>query len=224
MKSRMFNTTGEPSDYPSPTAGPAPSRITRLGGLAVIGGGALFIAQGVFMMARNYNLDALPLALLLFSLGLVGLRARLRGEPGLMGTVGGLLALFALAASVTEFVALLLMAWRQDIFWPVHTLGLTAGLLTAILGSVLLGIAAFRSGSVPPAWGVAVLAMCVLWLPSWLLGEWAGDRISPSRELSLGFVPAGLFWMLLGYAIGFAGRGQPTGDSTTPAQTNPGPA
>jgi len=174
------------------------------------------------MMALDYNLDALPLALLLFSVGLLGLRARLRGHAGLMGTVGGLVTPFALGASVTEFVALLLMRWREDIFWPIHSLALAPGLLTVILASMLLGIAAFRSRSLPPPWGVILLAMCVLWLPSWLLGEWVGDRLSPSRELSLGFVPAGLAWMLLGYAIRIAGTGQTTAEPTTPASPTAG--
>ncbi len=206
--------------YPGPTTTPVPPRITRFSSLAAVAGGVLFVAQGVLMIMLDYNLDALPLALLLFSVGLMGIRARLRGSAGLVGTAGGLLALVALAASVTEYVALLLMRWREEIFWPIHSLALAVGLLAAILASLLLGIAAFRSGTLPPGWDAVVLAMCVLWLPSWLLGEWAGDRISPSRELSLGFVPAGLGWMLLGYASGFARRGQPTADPTTPATTS----
>ncbi len=220
----MFNTPGGHRTYPNLTAGCALQRITRLGGLAAIAGGVLFVAQGLFMMALDYNLDALPLALLLFSVGLLGLRARLRGHARLIRTVGGLVALFALAASVTEFVALLLMRWREDIFWPIHGLAIGAGLLAVIVASVLLGIAAFRSGSLSPPWDVILLAMCVLWLPSWLLGEWVGDRLSPSRELSLGFVPAGLAWMLLGYAIRIAGTGQTMAEPTTPASTTPGPS
>ncbi len=220
----MFNTPGGHRTHPNSTAGRAPQRITRVGGLAAIAGGVLFVAQGLFMMALDYNLDALPLALLLFSVGLLGLRARLRGHARLIRTVGGLVALFALAASVTEFVALLLMRWSEDIFWPIHGLAIAAGLLAVIVASVLLGIAAFRSGSLSPPWDVILLAMCVLWLPSWLLGEWVGDRLSPSRELSLGFVPAGLAWMLLGYAIRIAGTGQTTAEPTTPASTTPGPS
>ncbi len=220
----MFNTPGGHRTYPNSTAGRAPQRITRVGGLAAIAGGVLFVAQGLFMMALDYNLDALPLALLLFSVGLLGLRARLRGHARLIRTVGGLVALFALAASVTEFVALLLMRWWEDIFWPIHGLAIAASLLAVIVASVLLGIAAFRSGSLSPPWDVILLAMCVLWLPSWLLGEWVGDRLSPSRELSLGFVPAGLAWMLLGYAIRIAGTGQTMAEPTTPASTTPGPS
>ncbi len=196
----------------------ADRRLIRWGGLAAIGGGVLFVAQGTFMMARNYNLDALPLALLLFSVGLVGLRARLPESPGLLSRIGGILAYLALVASITEFTSLLLMAWQEDIFWPIHGLGLAAGLFAVILASGLLGIAAYRSRTVPERWREVLLAMCVLWVPLWLLGEWVGDQTSPGRELSLGFVPAGFAWMLLGYAIGFVSGERPADDSATPAQ------
>ncbi len=197
----------------------ADRRLIRWSGLAAIGGGVLFIAQGVFMMARDYNLDALPLALLLFSVGLVGLHVRLRARRGLLRRIGGILAYLALVASVTEFAALLLMAWQEDRFWQIHVLGIGVCLPSLILGSVLLGIAAFRSRIVPPRWRPVMLTMCILWAPLWLLGEWVGDQVSPGRELSLGFVPAGFAWMLLGYAIGFVGGGQPADDSAAPAQT-----
>ena len=54
--------------------------------------------------------------------------------------------------------------------------------------------------------------------------EWVGDRISPDRELSLGFVPAGLAWVLLGYALGFIRGEQATVEPATPARTTPGPS
>ncbi len=99
-----------------------------------------------------------------------------------------------------------------------------AALRAVTLASVLLGIAAFHSRSVPPSRGAVLLAMCTLWVPPWLLGEWVGDQISPSRELSLGFVPAGLAWVLLGYTLGFIRGEQATVEPATPARTTPGPS
>lgn len=65
----MFNTRGGHQTRRNATAESVPPRIAYLGWLAATVSGVLFVAQGVFMMARDYNLDALPLALLLFSVG-----------------------------------------------------------------------------------------------------------------------------------------------------------
>jgi hypothetical protein len=175
-------------------------------GLAAITGGVLLVAHGVVMMMWNDNLDVLPLTLLLFAVALVGLRGRLHKHVGLAGMTGGLLAYFALAATLTENLALLLMWWDEARFWPLHVAGLQLGLLAIILALVLLGLATFRGRVLPPGWRAVPLAVSLLWIGLLLLGEWAGDVISPYREISLGFVPAGLAWMVLGYVIGFIGN------------------
>jgi hypothetical protein len=67
---------------PSAIGGPVAPRIAYLDGLAAIVGGALFVAHGVLVIAWDSNLDALPLSLLLFSVGLVGLRRAQRCGAG----------------------------------------------------------------------------------------------------------------------------------------------
>ena len=175
--------------------------LVRVGGLAALGGGALFVAHGAVMMLADDNLDVPPYALPLIALGLMGLCASLRGGRGRPGRGGCLLAYAALAASLVQFLALLLMRWREELFWPVHSLGLAVSLLLVLLATLALGVAALRVGTWRARWRGVPLAVGLLWLPLWVGGEWAGDRLSPTREISLGFVPTGLTWILLGAAL-----------------------
>ena len=175
--------------------------LVRAGGLAAAGGGALFVAQGAVMMLADANLDALPHALPPIALGLVGVCASLRGGGGLPGRVGCLLAYAALAVSLVQLVALALMHWREEPFWSVHGLGLVGSLLLVLVATLLLGVAALRTGTFRAGWRGVPLAVGLLWLPLLLGGEWVGDRLSPAREISLGFVPTGLTWIVLGAAL-----------------------
>ena len=175
--------------------------LIRIGGLAAAGGGALFVAHGAVMMLADENLDAPPYALPLIALGLVGLCASLRGGGGWPGRGGCLLAYAALAVSLVQLVALLLMRWREEPFWSVHAPGLAVSLLLVLVATLLLGLAALRAGTFRAGWRIVPLAVGLLWLPLFLGGEWVGDWLSPAREISLGFVPAGLTWILLGAAV-----------------------
>ena len=166
-----------------------------------MGGGALFVAHGVVMMLMDANLDAPPHALPLIALGLVGLGAGLRGGGGLPGRVGGLLAYLVLAVALVQFLALMLMRWREEPFWSVHGLGLAGSLLLVLIATLLLGVAARRAATFRVGWRGVPLAVGLLWLPLWVGGEGVGDRLSPAREVSLGFVPTGLAWMALGAAL-----------------------
>jgi hypothetical protein len=175
--------------------------LIRIGGLAAAGGGALFVAHGAVMMLADENLDAPPYALPLIALGLVGLCASLRGGGGWPGRGGCLLAYAALAVSLVQLVALLLMRWREEPFWSVHAPGLAVSLLLVLVATLLLGVAALRTATFRAGWRIVPLAVGLLWLPLLLGGEWVGDRLSPAREISLGFVPTGLTWILLGAAL-----------------------
>ena len=159
------------------------------------------MAHGLIMMTTDRNLDAPPYALPLIALGLVGLCASVRGGGGWQGLVGCILAYTALGTALIQFAALLLMRWREDPFWPVHTLGLTLSLLFVLLATVLLGLAVVHGEHWRAEWQYVPLIVGLLWLPLWIGGEWVGDQLSPERELSLGFVPTGLMWMLLGTAL-----------------------
>lgn len=176
------------------------------GRVGAIGGGALFVAHGLIMMTTDRNLDAPPYALALIALRLVGLCASVRGGGGWQSQVGCTLAYTALGTALIQFAALLLLHWWEDPFWPVHSLDLALSLLFVLLTTVLLGLAALQGEHWRPAWRCVALVVGLLWLPLWIGGEWVGDQLSPERELSLGFVPTGLMWMVLGAAL-LVGRG-----------------
>jgi hypothetical protein len=192
--------------------------LIRIGGLAAAGGGALFVAHGAVMMLADENLDAPPYALPLIALGLVGLCASLRGGGGWPGRGGCLLAYAALAVSLVQLVALLLMRWREEPFWSVHAPGLAVSLLLVLVATLLLGVAALRTATFRAGWRIVPLAVGLLWLPLLLGGEWVGDRLSPAREISLGFVPTGLTWILLGAALVLGTTAPSVGGRLQPAR------
>ena len=196
--------------------------LVRVGGLAALGGGALFVAHGAVMMLADDNLDALPYALPLIALGLTGLCASLGGGGGRPGRSGCFLAYAAPAASLVQFLALLLMRWREELFWSVHSLGLAVSLLLVLLATLALGVAARRAGTWRARWRGVPLAVELLWLPLWVGGEWVGDRLSPTREISLGFVPTGLTWILLGAAL-VLGTAVPPVRAAAPGASAPPP-
>ena len=175
--------------------------LTRIGGLTALGGGGLLEAHAVVMMLSDDNLDAPPYAFPLIALGLTGLGVSLRGDRRLLGRGGGLLAYAACAVSLVQFAALLLMRWREEPFWSVHHVGLAVTLVLVLLATLVLGVAALRAGALEGGWRGVPLAVGLLWLPLWIGGEWVGDQVSPTREISLGFMPMGLMWMLLGGAL-----------------------
>ena len=196
--------------------------LVRVGGLAAVGGGALLVAHGAVMVLADANLDAPPHALPPIALGLVGLGAGLRGGGGRPARVGRLLASAALAVSLVQLVALALMHRREEPFWSVHGLGLAGSLLLVLIAAPLLGVAALHAGTFRAGWRIVPLAVGLLWLPLLLVGEWAGDRLSPARELSLGFVPAGLAWILLGAALVLGTTAEPA-RAATPGPSSPPP-
>lgn len=180
---------------------PVLRHLGTCGGLGATGGGALFVAHGLIMMTTDRNLDAPPYALPLIALGLVALCASVRRGGGWQGQVGCILAYTALGTALLQFAALLLMHWWEDPFWSIHSLGLALSLLFVLVTTLVLGFTALRGGHWRAEWRRVPLIVGLLWLPLWIGGEWVGDQLSPERELSLGFVPTGLMWMLLGAAL-----------------------
>ena len=76
------------------------SGVIRLGGLAALVGGAMWVVKGgVFMLGGP---DLFIPAQFFFALGLLGLHARLAGRGGLPGRVGGFLAYAAVALSAVN--------------------------------------------------------------------------------------------------------------------------
>ena len=104
----------------------------------------MFVAHGVVMMLTDDKLDAPPFALPLIALGLMALCASIRGLRGLPGRPGCLLTYATVPVSVVQFAALLLMRWRKDPFWSVHSLRLAMSLLLVLPATLVLGVAALR--------------------------------------------------------------------------------
>ena len=180
--------------------------ITRAGGLAAILGAAWAVAHGAVTMLANWNLDPLPNTTPLWALGLIGLHALLRRRGGMLGVLGGSLAYLGLAVALVQFIALLLMNGEEEPFWQIHILGLVGSLLIILVALLLLGVAILRSEALPAGWRAVPLTVGILWLPLFGFGEWLGDQISPYRELSLGFLLAGLLWIVLGFVLLVAQR------------------
>lgn len=184
------------------------SMVTRLAGLAAMLGGAFFVAHGIVMMLTDRNLDALPYTTPLWAIGLIGLHALLRGRGGWLGLLGGSLAYLGIAVALVQFIALLLLllGGTQEPFWQIHSLGLVASILLVLIALLLLGFATLRSKALPAGRSSVPLMVGILWPPLFAFGEWLGDQVSRYREISLGFVLAGLPWIVLGFVLLMAKR------------------
>ena len=177
------------------------SLVTRLGGLAAMLGGVWVIAHGLVTMLADRNLDLLPYITPLWATGLVGLHAFLRRQGGVLGMLGGSLAYLGLAVALVQLIALLLMDGEEEPFWQIHVQGLVGSLLMILVALLLLGLAALSSKALPAGWRVVPVSVGILWVPLFGFGEWLGDQISPAREISLGFLLAGLPWIVLGVVL-----------------------
>ena len=171
----------------------APDPI-RLGGLAAMMGGAMWVAKGGLIMLGILDLgELLIVAELFFAVGLVGLHARLEGRGGRTGSVGGVLACVAVALSVVSAPYSLLFA--QDGPRTPFPFNVTyfVGTLTVFVGLVLLGIVASRTEALPPRWKLLPLVVALAALfPVWVL---------TLVYFELPVVALGLAWILLGYVL-----------------------
>ncbi len=70
----------------------ASSSAIRLGGLAALLGGAMWVVKGGVIILGGPDPDLFIPAQFFFALGLLGLHARLAGRGGLPGRIGGFLA------------------------------------------------------------------------------------------------------------------------------------
>jgi hypothetical protein len=168
------------------------SNLIRWGGLAAMLGGALWAVKGGVIMLGAPDPDLLIPAELFFALGLLGLHARLAGRGGGPTKIGGLLAYVALALSAINAPYSLFFAedGPQTPF-PFNVTYFAAS-VAIFVGLVLLGLAVWRTGLLPPRWRVLPLALGL----SALLPVWALALV----HLELPVVLLGLGWMLLGYA------------------------
>ncbi len=127
--------------------GVSSSNLLRLGGLAAMTGGLMWIVKGGGILLTG---EQLPLvfeaALPLFAVGLLGLNARLDERGGPLGKVGVLIAYASLASAVIVLMV------------PFAPFIALAG-LGPFLGLVLLGSATLQAKVFPPPWSALPLTM-----------------------------------------------------------------
>lgn len=202
----------------------ASSNLSRWGGLAAILGGALWAPYGVFAMLEPWGAGvvyrddvgysvitntslfvtySLPgsLAVLLTSLGLLGVLAMLRASADRIGRSALVLVYVALALSVLSLAGVILL------FDPLFTSG-------RIFGTFVLGVATFLAGvnargsHTAPGWVVALIALSlagIFLFPLWPLVY--ALRWVPEAEGAAFMALFGLGWMAAGYAL-WSGRGE----------------
>ncbi len=200
-----------------------PTTVGRWAGPAAIVGGALWVPYGVFEMlepwgaAKVYRDDvgyalvtdaplfvaySLPgaLALLLTSLGLLGVPAFLGSPAGRARTGGGILAFVALA------LAVLSLAGVVALFDPVFTAARVFGTLALGAATLLAGVGARRAGA-GAGWTLALLALGLLGL--FLLPLWPlvyAVKWLPEAGGAAFIAVFGIGWVALGLAL-WPGRG-----------------
>lgn len=169
----------------------------------------MLAVKGVVSLANGPDLDLLPFALPFMGLGIVGMYGYVAGRPERLARVGRLLAYATLATALLSLVAGLFVALDAlggveaipDIAWPIHVLTLALVFPLAVSAAMVLGLAVYRVRALPPVRRALPLAVGVLWMPLFLVGEAIGDAFSPNREVGLGFVFAGVAWIVLGYVL-----------------------
>jgi len=201
------------------------SNLIRWDGLAAMVGGALWVPYGVFEMLEPWGVDtvysddvgyslitntslfvtySLPgsLALLLTSLGLLGVVARLGLRAGRIARIGLILTYVAVALAILSLAGVIVL------FDPLFTSG-------RVFGSLALGIATFLVGVDAPrrraaqGWTAALMALGlagIFLFPLWPLVYalmWVPE-IAGAAFIAL----FGLGWLAVGYAL-WPGRGGP---------------
>jgi len=170
----------------------ASSALIRIGGLAAMVGGLLWVVKGgAILLTGQQPPVVFEAALPLFALGLLGLHARLEGRGGPLGKAGVLVTYAALTAAVLVLVA------------PLPPLYVVAG-FGLFLGLVLIGTATLQAGVFRPPWSALPLALG-LGGPLLILAG-GGLALMSERLLEVPIVLVGLAWMLLGYSV-LAGEG-----------------
>ena len=125
----------------------ASSALIRIGGLAAMVGGLLWVVKGgAILLTGQQPPVVFEAALPLFALGLLGLYARLEGRGRPLGKAGLLVAYAALAAAVLVLVT------------PLPPLYAVAG-FGPFLGLVLVGSATLQDRISPPPWSALPLAL-----------------------------------------------------------------
>ena len=165
----------------------ASSALICIGGLAAVVGELMWIVKGGSILITGQQPPVVfEAALPLFTVGLLGLHARLGGHGGPLGKAGVLVAYVALAAAALVLVAPLPSFYAVAGFGP-------------FLGLVSLGSATLQAKNFSPPWSALPLAMG-LSSPLLVLAEGILALMN-ERLLKITIVFVGLAWMLLGYSV-----------------------
>jgi hypothetical protein len=163
------------------------SALIRLGGLAAMVGGLLWVVKGGSILITGQQPPVVfEAAMPFFAVGLLGLHARLDGRGGPLGKAGVLVAYATLAAAATFLIT------------PLAPFIVVAG-FGPFLGLVLVGSATLRSRAFRPPWSALPLAMGV-GCPLLILAG-GGLALISERLLEIPLVLVGIAWMLLGYSV-----------------------
>lgn len=198
--------------------GKVSSRQIRWLAVAAVLGGLLWIPYGVFEMLEPWGTDtvyrddlgyevitdsllfvaySLPggLALLLTSLGLVGVLALLKLPAQRVGRIGRALAYVAVALALLSIIGVLVL------FDPVFTSGRIFGSLALGAATLLAGIDARARGSAA-SWTVALVILGLMGLflfPLWPLVH--ALELVPEGVGAAFIVAYGVGWTLMGYRL-----------------------
>ena len=165
----------------------ASSALVRLGGLAAMVGGSMWVVKGgAILLTGKQPPVVFEAALPLFALGLLGLHARLDGRGGPLGKAGVLIAYAALASAAIVLMTPLAPFYAVAGFGP-------------FLGLVLLGSATLQARIFPSPWSALPLAMG-LGGPLLILAG-GGLALISERLLEIPIVLVGFAWVLLGYSV-----------------------
>ncbi len=163
------------------------SALIRLGGLAAMVGGLLWVVKGGSILITGQQPPVVfEAAMPFFAVGLLGLHARLDSRGGPLGKAGILVAYAALAAAATFLIT------------PLAPFIVVAG-FGPFLGLVLLGSATLQARVFPPPWSALPLSVG-LGGPLLILAG-GGLALVNERLLEIPIVLVGLAWMLLGYSV-----------------------
>ncbi len=161
-------------------------------------GGALWAAKGLAVLLTGEQPSLLfELALPLFPIGLLGLHACVSGQGGRLVAGGRVVALVALAAGV---FAVGVSTIDPDAEGVVPGVAIALSVLGTVVGLVLLGLAARRTGVFPPPWPRLPL---VLGIGTPVLVMVVGGMLSEISErlLEVPIVLVAAAWVKLGLLI-----------------------
>ena len=162
--------------------------------LATTAAGAVMAYKGVSILTGTGDPNVTPIAMILFSIGLIGFRMKLGGRTGPIGRLGGAMAWLALAASGFALVYSLVYLRGSAVTFEGEPRPFRVALLGALaslfFGSALLGVSLLRRTGLPGAWRGGVAAASMLWFPALVLGWLVGVGQS--------FVFLGVVWFALG--------------------------